>query len=165
MTNSAEQTMAAALSLGATLATAESVTGGLVAAALSSVPGASEVLLGGVVAYTSDVKVSVLGVERSLIDVHGVVSEEVALAMAHGVRRVLGADVAVATTGVAGPTAHGRAPVGRVCFAATSGTHAISRTLELSGSRVEVRAQATEAALVALCDVLHVHAAAGTPVR
>ena len=88
---------------GLTLGTAESCTGGLVAARLTSVPGASDVFRGGVVAYADDVKEGELGVPRSILDNHGTVSAEAAQAMAHGARERLGVDVAVSVTGVAGP--------------------------------------------------------------
>jgi nicotinamide-nucleotide amidase len=89
--------------LGLTLATAESCTGGLVGERLTSVPGASDVYLGGVVAYADSVKEAHLGVDRDLLREHGAVSAEAAAAMAHGVRERLGADVGLAVTGVAGP--------------------------------------------------------------
>ena len=88
---------------GWTLATAESCTGGLVAARLTSVPGSSDVFLGGIVSYANEVKIGELGVPAELIEEHGAVSAEVAAAMARGARERLGADVAVSVTGVAGP--------------------------------------------------------------
>jgi len=95
-----------------TLGVAESVTGGLVAGRLTNVPGASQVFRGGVVSYASDVKFDVLGVERG-----PVVSERAALEMANGARRVLGCDVALALTGVAGPDEQDGQPVGTLCVA------------------------------------------------
>ena len=88
---------------GLSLATAESLTGGLVGATLTAVPGSSDVYVGGVVSYAITVKTAVLSVPEALIEDHGVVSEECAVAMAEGVRSLTGADLAVATTGVAGP--------------------------------------------------------------
>lgn len=85
------------------VATAESLTGGLLAADLTAVPGASVVVVGGVVSYDTAVKATILGVDADLLRRRGAVDPEVALQMAHGVRRVLGADVGVATTGAAGP--------------------------------------------------------------
>ena len=92
---------------GLTLATAESVTGGLVAHRLTSVPGASEVFRGGIVAYTNPAKVQLLGVPAALIETHGAVSSQVAEAMAQGARHRLGSDLAVSTTGLAGPGTEG----------------------------------------------------------
>ena len=88
---------------GLTLATAESCTGGLVAARLTSVPGSSDVFVGGIVSYANEVKIGELGVPAELIEQHGAVSAEVAEAMARGARERLGVDVAVSVTGVAGP--------------------------------------------------------------
>ena len=90
-------------SRGETVSVAESLTGGGLGHALTQVPGASAVFIGGVVAYTSDVKVNVLGVKQSTIDQHTVVSEEVAIEMAQGAIEKLGSTWAIATTGIAGP--------------------------------------------------------------
>jgi nicotinamide-nucleotide amidase len=97
------EVVAALTAAGRTLAVAESLTGGAVCDALVGVPGASACLRGGVVAYATDVKASVLGVPAGLLERHGAVHPEVALAMAAGVRALLGADLGVGTTGVAGP--------------------------------------------------------------
>lgn len=94
---------AACRSRGLTIATAESCTGGLVAHLLTEIPGSSEYLRGGIVAYADDVKLAVLGVPAAVLGAHGAVSAQVAMAMADGARRQLGADLAVAVTGVAGP--------------------------------------------------------------
>ena len=90
-------------SRGETVSVAESLTGGGLGHALTQVPGASEVFIGGVIAYTSDVKINFLGVQKSTIDEHTVVSEEVALEMAQGAMKKLGTTWAIATTGIAGP--------------------------------------------------------------
>ena len=90
-------------SRGETLSVAESLTGGGLGHALTQIPGASSVFIGGVVAYTSDVKVNILGVKQSTIDQHTVVSEEVAIEMAQGAIEKLGSTWAIATTGIAGP--------------------------------------------------------------
>ena len=100
---SAADAIARLIARGLTVATAESLTGGLVCAELTSVPGASAVVRGGVVAYTVPVKAEVLGVDRPLLDRQGAVDPAVAVQMARGACRVLGADYAVATTGSAGP--------------------------------------------------------------
>jgi nicotinamide-nucleotide amidase len=131
-----------------TLATAESCTGGMVAARLTSVPGSSDVFVGGVVAYANAVKVGQLGVPDDELRVHGAVSAEVAAAMAAGARERLGADVAVAVTGVAGPGGGtSEKPVGLVylCAAGPSGERPVE--LGLPGDRATVRARATVAAL------------------
>jgi nicotinamide-nucleotide amidase len=133
---------------GLTLATAESCTGGMVAARLTSVSGSSDVFLGSVVAYANTVKESGLGVPDEVIETHGAVSAEVAAAMAEGVRTRLGADVAVAVTGVAGPGG-GSAdkPVGLVfAHAAGAGAERSVRT-ELPGDREMIRGRATAASL------------------
>jgi PncC family amidohydrolase len=99
---------------GLTIAVAESLTGGLLAAAITTVPGASAVFRGSVTAYATDVKGSVLGVDEDLLAVEGAVHPDVAAQMALGIRRLLAADIGVATTGVAGPTEQDGRPVGLV---------------------------------------------------
>ena len=133
---------------GLTLATAESSTGGLVAARLTSVPGSSDVFVGAVVAYANEIKVSELGVPAEMIERHGAVSAETAAAMAAGARARLGADVAVAVTGIAGP-AGGSAekPVGLVYLHAEAPDGSSARELNLPGDRDAVRGRATVAAL------------------
>jgi nicotinamide-nucleotide amidase len=138
--------LAAARGLG--LATAESCTGGMVAARLTDVPGSSESFVGGIVAYSDDVKRSELGVPEELLAAHGAVSAEVAAAMAEGARRVLGADVAVAVTGVAGPGGGTpEKPVGRVHIHAAGPDGSLARVLDLPGEREQVRVRATVTAL------------------
>ncbi len=106
---------------GATVATAESCTGGRVAAAFTASAGASDYFVGGVVAYSNEVKIGVLGVERETIERHGAVSREVAEQMATGVRRLTGADYAIATTGIAGPGGGtSEKPVGTVWVAVSA---------------------------------------------
>lgn len=136
----------------ATLATAESLTGGRLAAALTAVPGASATYVGGVVSYATDVKVEVLGVPRAVVEQHGVVSAECALAMARGVQRVLGASHAVATTGVAGPDTQEGKPVGTVYVAVVgAGSEEGSvAALELTGDRASIVDQTCGHALDAL---------------
>jgi nicotinamide-nucleotide amidase len=134
--------------LGLTLATAESCTGGLVAARLTDVPGSSDVFVGSVVAYSNDVKTASLGVAREILERHGAVSEETAEAMAKGARRVLGADVALAVTGVAGPDGGSEErPVGLVHLHAEAPAGAARRGVVLPGDREAVRARATALAL------------------
>lgn len=133
---------------GLTLATAESCTGGLVAARLTDVPGSSDVFAGSVVAYADEVKAAALGVPEALLQEHGAVSAETAAAMAAGARARLGADVAVAVTGVAGPGGGtpGK-PVGLIFLHAAGPDGERSRRLELGGDRETVRARAAAAAL------------------
>ncbi len=100
-----------------TLATAESLTGGMVCASLVSVPGASEVVRGGIVAYNTAIKVSVLGVSQALIEREGPVAHSVAVAMARGAQKLFGSDLVVSTTGVAGPEPHGGHGPGTVVIA------------------------------------------------
>ncbi|MCJ7826693.1 MAG: CinA family protein [Demequinaceae bacterium] len=157
--------ISAARAAGLTIATAESLTGGLVSGALTAVPGASEAFVGGVVAYDVGVKVGMLGVGEDLLKAKGPVSEEVALAMAEGVRVALGADVAVATTGVAGPDVHGGRPPGTVCIAAVGEGRRVSRTLTIRGDREAVRREAVAGAIVALVTILHPDGTGGTTVE
>ena len=122
------------------IAVAESLTGGLLAGALTDVPGASAVFLGGVVAYATELKAVLLGVDRAVLAVQGAVSAEVAEAMATGVRGRLGATVGAATTGVAGPDPAEGKPAGTVYIAASAGDKTRVRQLALSGSRAAIRA-------------------------
>ena len=131
---------------GWTVGTAESATGGMIAAAITSVPGASTSFVGAVVAYDRVVKEAALGVPAALIDEHGVVSEPVALAMADGAARALGADVVVSTTGAAGPDPHG-APVGTMILAVRTPEAARAHTLRMPGDRERVRTYTVTAAL------------------
>lgn len=135
---------------GWTVAVAESLTGGLVVAELVSVPGASRVLRGGVVAYATDVKRDVLGVDAELLDAVGAVDTAVARQMAEGVRRVLGADVGIATTGVAGPEPQDGKPVGTVCIAVATPDAVTTGAEMFTGDRDAIRRAATEAALAAV---------------
>ncbi len=135
-------------SRGLTLATAESCTGGMVAARLTGVPGSSDVFVGSVVAYANAVKTSELGVEEELLERHGAVSAEVAAAMAAGVRTRLGADVGVAVTGVAGPDGGTEdKPVGLVFVHAVGPDGEEARRTELPGDRDMIRGRATAASL------------------
>jgi nicotinamide-nucleotide amidase len=133
---------------GLTLATAESCTGGLVAARLTSVPGSSDAFVGSVVAYSDEVKRSQLGVPDSVLATAGAVSAEAAAAMATGARRMLGADVAVSVTGVAGPGGGTpEKPVGLVFVHAEGPAGALTRRLDLPADRETVRARAAVTAL------------------
>jgi nicotinamide-nucleotide amidase len=133
---------------GLTVATAESCTGGLVAARLTSVPGSSDVVLGGIVAYANEVKERELGVSSALLAAHGAVSAEVAEAMARGARERLGADVAVSVTGVAGPGGGTpEKPVGLVYMHAEGPDGGVGRELSFPGDRASIRARSVVVAL------------------
>ena len=136
---------------GETLGVAESLTGGALASALVGVPGASAAFRGGVVAYASDVKASLLGVPAGLLREHGAVHPAVAAAMAAGAAQALGAAWGVATTGVAGPSPQDGRPVGEVHVAVSGpdggGGASRVRTLLLPGDRAAVREGAVRAAL------------------
>jgi nicotinamide-nucleotide amidase len=159
---------------GATLAVAESLTGGLVCARLVDVPGASAVLRGGVVAYATDLKHELLGVDAALLEREGPVHPQVAEQMAAGVRRRLGATHGVATTGVAGPGEQdGQAPgtvfvaVDAALSSARHRSTALVRGLILAGDRDAVRQGATDAVLHLLLESLRTGrtgSAAGDPV-
>lgn len=135
--------------LGRTFGCAESVTGGRVCDEIVSVPGASKVFLGGVVAYDNAVKQSVLGVTGDTLAAHGAVSEECAIEMARGVKRALNVDFAVATTGIAGPDGgSAEKPVGLVWFALVDEAgETQTRRLTFPGQRSDIRDRATTAAL------------------
>ena len=135
----------AALLAGRRIATAESCTGGLMAGRLTERPGSSSYVAGGVVAYANEAKAELLGVDPALIDAHGAVSPEVALAMADGALARFGADTAIAITGVAGPGGGTDAkPVGYVCWCAKRADGAtLARDVRLPGDRAEVRDRST----------------------
>lgn len=135
---------------GETVGTAESLTGGRVAARITAVPGASAVYAGGVVSYATAVKISVLGVPEDLVAVHGVVSAECARAMAEGVRTLLGTSYGVSTTGVAGPDTQDGQPVGTVFVAVADADGTDVVRLALAGDRPAIQAAAVDGALSAL---------------
>jgi competence/damage-inducible protein CinA-like protein len=140
---------------GLTIAAAESCTGGLVAARLTSVPGASDVFRGGIVAYDNGVKLAQLDVPDEILATHGAVSPETAAAMAAGVLRSLGADAAVAVTGIAGPGGGTvEKPVGLVDLHVSGPGAEIARELNLPGDREAIRRRATAAALHLLRELL-----------
>lgn len=137
---------------GLTVATAESLTGGLLCGALTDVPGASAVVRGAVVAYATDLKQGVLGVAAGVLArPGGAVQAEVASQMALGVCRVLGSEVGVATTGVAGPDPQDGQPVGTVFVSVAVRGSVTGRHLSLHGSRADIR-RATVAAALALLE-------------
>jgi nicotinamide-nucleotide amidase len=150
----AQQAVRQALESGRTVGTAESLTAGMVSAVLADTPGASGMLQGGVVAYQNSVKQSVLNVPSALLASVGSVDGDVAGAMAAGARTVLGADVGLSTTGVAGPEGHDGKPVGTVYIgiATAAGTSAFEYVFD--GNRAEIRGQACGAALERLLEAL-----------
>ena len=147
--------LAALRERGWTVGVAESLTGGLVVATLVDVPGASASVRGGVVAYDTAVKASLLGVDDALLAEHGPVHPEVARQMADGVRRAVSvegrpADVGVSTTGIAGPESPDGQPVGTVHIAVVTPTASVIEPHVFPGDRAEIRAQAVDAALALL---------------
>jgi nicotinamide-nucleotide amidase len=150
---------------GETLAVAESLTGGLLAATIVAVPGASAAFRGGLVVYATDLKVSLAGVDEDLLAARGPVDPDVAAAMAEGVRRRCATDWGLATTGVAGPTSQDGHPVGTVYVAvvgpAGAPAYAFVQHLVLTGTRPQIRAAAVTAALALLGSVLGPGAPAG----
>ena len=140
---------------GLTISTAESCTGGGLAARITSVPGSSDYFLGSVVAYQNAVKVRVLGVPEGILEAHGAVSRETAAAMATGCRRVFQSDLAVGITGIAGPEGGSdEKPVGLVYVAVADRRATRIERLRLDGNREEVRLAAIDAALDLILSVL-----------
>jgi nicotinamide-nucleotide amidase len=134
-------------SAGFKLAVAESCTGGMLGERITNIPGSSDVFLGGVIAYDNEVKVQALGVRREDIERYGAVSEEVALQMAAGIRKKIGADVGVAVTGIAGPGGGTPdKPVGLI-WISVQGSDAKARRFHVGGDRAEIRQRAAQAAL------------------
>ncbi len=157
MTRTASDLIARLSAAGETVGCAESLTGGLLVSRLVDVPGASAVVRGAVVAYATDLKATVLGVDADLLAREGAVHPDVARQMATGVRRLAGATWGLATTGVAGPDPQDGQPVGTV-FVAVSGGDGRGvdevRALMLPGDRQAVRAATVEAVLDLLSAVL-----------
>ena len=152
--DTAADVVAEAIAKGLTVATAESLTAGMVAATLANTPGASGMLQGGVVAYQNSVKSAVLGVPEPLLAKAGSVDADVARAMAEGARAACGADIGVSTTGVAGPDAHDGKEVGTVYIAVASGKGSEAFGYAFSGGRAEIREQAAAAALARVLELL-----------
>ncbi|GAA0502849.1 CinA family protein [Microbacterium aurantiacum] len=151
MTDAAEL-LAALRRRGWSVACAESLTGGLVCAELTAVPGASATVRGGVVAYATDCKVSVLGVDPALTARVGAVDPDVADQMAEGVRRLFDAEVGIATTGVAGPDPQDGQPVGTVHVSVATPAGIVRRRLALGGTREEIRTETVRSAVVLAAD-------------
>ncbi|MFZ1725359.1 MAG: CinA family protein [Albidovulum sp.] len=152
----AETLLALARAKGAVITTAESCTGGMIAAAITDPPGASDIFHFGYVTYANAAKIKLLGVRKSTLARHGAVSEEVACEMASGALARSGATLAVAVTGIAGPGGSEFKPEGRVCFAwATSGQIPVSETIEFGPiGRANVRRATVDHALDLLITAL-----------
>ncbi len=133
---------------GRTLATAESITGGGIGAALTAVPGSSAVYKGGIISYTNEIKERLLGVPEEVLDAFGAVSAPVAKAMAEGAQIALRADAALSVTGLAGPGGdeYGN-PLGTVYLGYAEEGRSLTRECHFSGSREEIRRQTAETAL------------------
>ena len=156
MSELAEKVLKAFKAKGKMLATAESCTGGMVAAALTDIAGSSAVVERGFVTYTNRAKAQMLGIDPAVIEAHGAVSKEVAEAMARGAWAHSGVHVAVAVTGIAGPDGGSKGkPVGLVWFGlAAEGTPTTTECEVFKGDRAAVRRQATEKALALLLEGL-----------
>lgn len=140
------EVVAALRDRGETLATAESLTGGALAATVVDVPGASAVLRGGLIVYAVDLKATLAGVPEPLLAERGPVDPEVAVELARGTRRRCSATWGVSTTGVAGPEAHGGQPPGTVYVGLSGPTGDRAERLSLPGDRAEIRAATVRAA-------------------
>jgi nicotinamide-nucleotide amidase len=138
---------------GETLSVAESITAGGLGSAITSMPGASQVFLGGVIAYSNDVKINILGIDGALIDKYSVVSEEVAIAMADAVRAKFGTTWGIATTGIAGPGDYLGMPEGRV-WVAISGPVNQTIQLQLDSGREGIRTGAISSAIGTFARIL-----------
>jgi nicotinamide-nucleotide amidase len=138
----------------AVVATAESLTGGRLADVLSEAPGSSDTFVGGVVSYATDVKRNVLGVSDETVERYGVVSAECAEEMAAGARRLVNADYAVSTTGVAGPTTQDDKPVGLVYVGVAGPGGVTSRRFEMEGDRAAIREKVVKAAVDLVLEVV-----------
>lgn len=151
----AEEVLALARRRGATLATAESCTGGLVAKRLTDVPGASDAFQGGAVTYANAAKTKLLGVKQTTLAAHGAVSWQTAKEMARGARKKFSATVAVSVTGIAGPGGGSREkPVGTVYLAVAAGRKCTAVRCQFSGTREEIRSAAADTALDLFADTL-----------
>ena len=142
------------LARGETVAVAESLTGGLLGAALTSIPGASTTFRGGLVVYATDLKQALAGVPGPLLEAEGPVSAHVAAALAAGARDRLGATYGVGVTGVAGPDEQNGQPVGTVHVGVSGPADGEVRSVRLSGDRGAIRAAAVDVALSLLAEVV-----------
>jgi PncC family amidohydrolase len=127
---------------GISIATAESCTGGLVGAAITAVSGSSEIYPGGIIAYSNDIKQNILGVNEETLIQYGAVSEEVALEMASGVKKLFNSRIGLSVSGIAGPGGGSREkPVGTVCLGFVFDELSKTSTLHFKGNRQEIREQ------------------------
>ncbi len=141
---------------GLTLATAESCTGGLIAHTLTNIPGSSAFLTGGIIAYANTIKTRFLKVPDRMIKTHGAVSAAVAKAMAEGARKQFNVDLAIATTGIAGPAGGtDRKPVGLVFIALASRRHTIVKKCFFTGTRASIKTQSSQTALGLLAQAVN----------
>lgn len=151
----AAHVIAALTERGLTLSTAESCTGGMIGAALTSIPGASSAYFGGVVSYDNTVKSGILGVKTETLDSFGAVSRECAEEMAEGAKKACGTSLAISVTGIAGPTGGTKdKPVGTVCFALASDFGTVSERVNFGSdsTRDEIRHESVRHALLAVLD-------------
>jgi PncC family amidohydrolase len=141
---------------GKTIAVAESMTGGLVASLITDVPGSSAYFVGGVVAYSNELKTKLLGVKQSTLERFGAVSEQTAAEMAEGIREITGADVGASLTGIAGPGGGTeKKPIGLVFFAVDSGNDIKEvRKAIIEGNRLEIKRRASELILCMIIECL-----------
>ena len=156
MLDLAREAIAALTRLGLTVCTCESLTGGMICAALVDVPGASKVVRGGLITYQTDTKPLLAGVDAALIGAKGVVSAEVAKAMAVGARGKLQADIAVSATGMASPGEPHEPPAGTVFVGVASAKGVRAIPLRLEGARPEIRQATVEAAIGAVLEELRI---------
>lgn len=155
MTRLKQRILTRARQSGATITTAESCTGGMLAAALTDLPGSSASFLGGFVTYSNALKRDLLGVDEALIAQHGAVCEPVAQAMATGARAATGADIAAAITGIAGPGGSEHKPEGRVCFALSTAAGTRAETIDFGAlGRARIRRAARDHALALILAAL-----------
>jgi len=148
---SAESLLSLCREKGLTLATAESCTGGMIGTTLTSIPGSSDIFLGGIISYANSAKESLLGVSNKTLAAHGAVSAETAEEMAKGAVKALGATIAVSVTGIAGPGGQtNEKPVGLVYFGVATQDSVMTGKRHFSGSRESIRLKAVAAALALL---------------
>ncbi len=139
---------------GLKIAVAESCTGGLLAAALTELPGSSQSFVGGMVTYANQAKIAVLGVDAATISAHGAVSAEVAAQMARAATTAFGADIGIGVTGIAGPGSEGGKPVGLTFVGVLLGDRSLVREYNWKGDRAFIRAATVEAAIELATEIL-----------